>query len=333
MHRMGDGFFSGSGRTSQEQRLGAHRLAGDRLAELANRRALAEQRTVDAAARLAQKFLGNAQLALERRRSLRDPRLERRVRRLQRVGGAPPFLVEPRVVNRARDLVGDDQEQAATMLAERALHGALDREDPDQFVPDQQRDGDLALGIVQAGNRNRVAKLLATARLHHLPSLRRGVGALLAKVAHVQHLALLRHDADDPGADPHTPADRLVFVAAARHDPQGVAARLDEQDAGVVELEQLVHRPKGDVVDLLEIERRIDVGRNAAEDLELRGFPGELRVSSARALSRAPPLSERQPLPQSVGRVLVERDPRGNRTWNQEAVPSTYGNFSADSTR
>ena len=76
------------GRTGEEQRLGARRLPRDRVPQRAHRGALAEQRTVDAAARIAQELLGDAQLALERRRSLRHPRLERRVRRLQRVGGA-----------------------------------------------------------------------------------------------------------------------------------------------------------------------------------------------------------------------------------------------------
>ena len=113
-----------------------------------------------------------------------------------------PLLVEPRVVDRARDLVGDDRDELALVLAEGAPHRALDREHADQLVAHQQRNGDLALRVGQAGDGNGVAELLAATGLHHLPPLRRGVRPLLPEVAHVQHLALLRHDADHAGADP-----------------------------------------------------------------------------------------------------------------------------------
>ena len=51
-----------------------------------------------------------------------------------------------------------------------------------------------------------------------------------------------------------------------------------------MELEQLVHRPQGDVVDFLEIERRVDLGGHALQDLELCGLACELRRRSLSAL-------------------------------------------------
>ena len=134
MHRVRHRFLSRPGRTHQEQRLGARRRLGDGLAQRADRGALAEQGTLDAAASVAQKLFGDAQLALERRRSLGDARFERCVGRLQGLGRARRLLVEPRVVDGARDLVGDDRDEPALVLAERAPHRALDREHADQIV-------------------------------------------------------------------------------------------------------------------------------------------------------------------------------------------------------
>ena len=99
-----------------------------------------------------------------------------------------------------------------------------------------------------------------------------------------------------PGADPHASTDRLILVAAARHDPQCLAASLDEQDDRVMELEELVHRPQRDVVDLFQVEGRIDFRGNALQDLELPHLAGELAVLRARpagsgsiAISDCPP--------------------------------------------
>ena len=128
-------------------------------------------------------------------------------------------------MNGAGNLVGDDRDQRAVVLAERAPHRALDREHADQIVADHEGNRELALRVRQAGNGNRVRDFSPAARLDHLAALRRGVGALLPQVAHVQHLPLLRDNADDPGADPDTSANGLILVAAARHDGQDVAAR------------------------------------------------------------------------------------------------------------
>ena len=56
---------------------------------------------------------------------------------------------------------------------------------------------------------------------------------------------------------------------AERCRREGIAAGLDEQDVGVVKLEQLVHRSQCDVVDLLKVQRRVDFGQHALEDIEL----------------------------------------------------------------
>ena len=89
---------------------------------------------------------------------------------------------------------------------------------------------------------------------------------------------LLRDDADGAGADADAAADRLVLVAAAGDDAQRLAAGFDEQDDRVMELEQLVHRPQRDVVDLVEIERRVDLGGHALQD---PGTRAAWRASSA----------------------------------------------------
>ena len=264
MQRVRHRFLARAGRTGQQQRLGARRLSRDRVAQRANRRALADQRTVHAAARMAQEIFGDAQLALERRRPFRDARFERRIGGLQRLRGAPPLVVELRVADRAGDLVRDDRHQAAIVLVECLPHRALDREHADELVANEERDRDLALRVGQARHRHDVADFRAAAGLHHLAPLRRGVGALLTQVAELQHLPLLRDDADGADADPDAAADRLVLVAAAGDDTQRLAAGLDQENERVVELEQLVHRPQRDVVDLLEVERRVDLGRRRA---------------------------------------------------------------------
>ena len=112
------GFLARARRTDQQQRLGARCLPGDRVAKGANRRALADERSVHAAARMVQEIFSDAQLALERRRPFGDARFERRIGRLQRVGGSPPLIVQLRVADRARDLVRDDRHQAAIVLVE-----------------------------------------------------------------------------------------------------------------------------------------------------------------------------------------------------------------------
>ena len=102
----------------------------------------------------------------------------------------------------------------------------------------------------------------------------------------MQHLALLRDDADDAGADLHASADRLILVAAAGDDSQRLAAGLEQQNDRVVELEQLVHRPQRDVVDLVEVERRVDLGGHALQDLDLGRLPGELRDRRSSPVTR-----------------------------------------------
>ena len=219
-----------AGRTDQQQRLGARRLPRDRVAKGANRRALADERAVHAAARLVQEIFGDAQLALERRRPFRDARFERRIGRLQRLGGAPPLVVELRVADRAGDLVRDDRHQAAIVLVECLPHRALDREHPTSSS--RMRSG-IAIWLSafgKPGTGTDVADFRVAAGLHHLPPLRRRVGALLSEIAELQHLPLLRDDADGADADADAAADRLVLVAAAGDDAQRLAAGLDEQN-------------------------------------------------------------------------------------------------------
>ena len=127
------------------------------------------------------------------------------------------------------------------------------------------------------GHRHRLSELRLAAGLHHLAPLCRSIGALLPEVVDVQHLALLRDDTDHAGADLHSPADGLILIASACHDFQRLAVGLEQQDVGVVELEQLVHRPQRDVTDLVQVERGIDVGGDALQDLELGCLPGEFR--------------------------------------------------------
>ena len=135
----------------------------------------------------------------------------------------------------------------------------------------------MAFGVGQPGNRHDVTDFRGASRLHHLPALRRGVGALLTEIAQLQHLPLLRDDADGADADADAAAGRLILVAAAGDHPKGLTIRLEEQDDGVVRCEQLAHGHERDVVDFLEIERRVDLARDALQDLELRRLPCDLR--------------------------------------------------------
>ena len=72
-----------------------------------------------------------------------------------------------------------------------------------------------------------------------------------------------------------------------------------------MELEQLSHRPQGGVVDLLEIERRVELGRDALQHQELGRLAGEIR-SHARAF-----------------RVALD---------HQDTARSAYGSFSTERT-
>jgi hypothetical protein len=65
-----------------------------------------------------QEILGDAQLALERRRPFRDPRFERGIGGLQRFGGPPPLVVELRITDRAGDLIRDNRHQTAIVRVE-----------------------------------------------------------------------------------------------------------------------------------------------------------------------------------------------------------------------
>ena len=118
----------------------------------------------------------HAQLALERRRALRA-RAPRATHSPPAGPVARPLLEEPRVVDRARDLVRDDRDEPLLVLAEGPLHRALDREDADQLVAHEQRNRELALGVRKPRHRHGVAELLASPGLHHLPPLRRDIRA------------------------------------------------------------------------------------------------------------------------------------------------------------
>ena len=277
MQRVRDGVSSRAGRPDEEQRLAARRFPCDRVAQSADRRALPDERAVHAAARLVQEIFRDAQLALERRRPFRDPRFERRIGGLQRLRRAPALVVELCVPDRAGDLIGDDRHQAAIVRIECLPNRALDRKHSHQLVANEEGDGDLALGVGQTGHRHDVADFRGASRLHHLAALRRGVGALLPQIAQLHHLPLLRDDADGADPDLDAAADRLALVAAAGDDTQRLAVGLEQENDRVVRFEQLAHRPERDVVDLLEVERGIDLAGDALQDLELRRLAGDLR--------------------------------------------------------
>ena len=228
MHGVGHRFLAGARRTDEQQRFGAARLPRDGVAEGANRRALADQRAVHTAARMAQEILRDAQLAFQRLGPFRDPRFERRIGCLQRLGRAPSFVVKLCVTDGARDLVRDDRHQVAVVFVERLPHGALDREDSNQFVADEERNRDLALCVRQAGDRHGVADLHSAPRLHHLTALRRGVGTLLSEVVQLQHLSPLGDDADGANADADAAADRLILVAPAGDDAQRLTVSFEQ---------------------------------------------------------------------------------------------------------
>ena len=202
-----------------------------------HRSTVANQRTVNPAASIFQKILRHPQLAFQRCGSLRDPHLERGIHLLQLVGGLAALFIEPSVVDRTGDMLGDDRDQRPLMFAERASDRRLDRKDSHQLITDQERDRELALRVLQTGNGHGVAKLGAAARLQHLLPLHRSIGTLLSQVGDVHHLAPFSDDADHSCSDSHAAADRLVFVAATRHDGQRVACWLQQQEVRVMELE------------------------------------------------------------------------------------------------
>ena len=281
MHGAGDGFFPGAGRTHQQQRLAARRFACNPLAQGADRLAVAQQRSVHPVPRLAQEFFRDAKLALERCGPLGDASLERCVRRSQGFRGPVPLVIELRVANGARDLVGHDRDQRTFVIAEGAPDRGLDREDADELVADQQRHRELALGVGEPGNRNRVAEFRGPVGLEQLASLRGCVGTLLPQVADLQHLALLGDHADHAGADRNAPAERLILEATARHDAQRLLIGLEQQNVGVMEFEQIVHRPQSGLVNLVQVERRVDLRRDALQDLELGGVAHRDSAASA----------------------------------------------------
>src|SRR4029434_2752243 len=95
------------------------------------------------------------------------------------------LLVQPGIVDRTRDLVGDDGHEVSIVVPEGAWDGTLDREHPDQIVANEQRNGDLTLGVGKTRHRDRVSQLRLSTRLLHLAPLCRGVGALVPTVAYV----------------------------------------------------------------------------------------------------------------------------------------------------
>ena len=230
VHRARDGFLARPGRTCQKKRLGRCGLTCDGIAQCPDDGAVAEQGPFDAIACFVQERLRDAQFAFERRGSLRNPSLERRVGLLQRGSSESSLFVQPRIVDRTRNLVGDDRHEVALMLAKRARHGTFDREHADQVVADEQRNGDLALRVGESGHRDRLSELCLSAGFFHLAPLCRSVRALLPQVVDVHHSALLRDDADHAGADLYAPADCLILVAPACHDfqrlPSGSSRRM-----------------------------------------------------------------------------------------------------------
>ena len=163
----------------------------------------------------------------------------------------------------------------------------LDREHSNQFVANEQRNRDLALRVGQARDRHCVTNVRAAAGLHHLAPLCRRIRTLLSKVGELQHPPFLRHNADRAGADSDTAADGLILVAAAGDDAQCVAAGLDEQNERVMGLEQVVKRLQRMLVDLLEIERRVDLSGDALQDVEFGGLARERRCRTLRVGRRS----------------------------------------------
>src|SRR5688572_31053890 len=125
MDRTRDGLLTRSSRTGQQQRRGHRGLTFDGIAQCPDRAAFAEQRALDAAARFVQERLRHAQLAFERRGPFRNPSLERCVGLLQRLRSEPSLLVQSSIVDRTRNLVGDDRHEVSLMLTERARHRTL----------------------------------------------------------------------------------------------------------------------------------------------------------------------------------------------------------------
>ena len=183
MHRMRHGLLAAAGSAGQQQRLNQRRLARHRIAKRPDRGAVAEQRTVNPPARVADQLLRHAQLALERRRPLGDTQFKRSVQRLELFGAAAALFVKPRVVNGAGNLVGDDRDQRAVVLAERAPHRALDREHADQIVADHEGNRELALRVRQAGNGNRVRDFSPAAAANPC-ECRRSYRAAVSRRAH-----------------------------------------------------------------------------------------------------------------------------------------------------
>jgi hypothetical protein len=93
MNRVRHGFFPGSGRTHEKQRLFSRSLDSHGLSEPGHGSTLAKQRTIDTTARIAQKCFGDAQFLFERRRPLSHARFKGGICRPKRFCCAATFLV------------------------------------------------------------------------------------------------------------------------------------------------------------------------------------------------------------------------------------------------
>ena len=243
MHRARDGFLARPRGTRQKKRPGRCGLTCDGIAQPPDGGAVAEQGPLHAIAGFAQERLRDAQFAFERRSSLRNPSLERHVGLLQRVSSESSLFVQPCIVDRTRNLVGDYRHEVALMLAKRAWHRTFDREHADQIVADEQRNGDLALRVGESGHPDRLSKLCMPVGSFHLAPLCRRVRALLTQVVDVHHSPLLRNHSDHAGPDLRAAADCLILVASACYDFQRPVVGLEQENVRVVKREQLVHRP------------------------------------------------------------------------------------------
>ena len=97
-------------------------------------------------------------------------------------------------------------------------------------------------------------------------------------------LALLRDHADHPGPDLYASADRLILIAPAGNDFQRPVVGLEKENAGVVELEELVHRPQRRVAYFVEVQGGVDVSGHALQDPDLGHLPGKVLDVFARIL-------------------------------------------------
>src|SRR5688572_2851127 len=122
--------------------------------------------------------------------------------------------MEPRFVDRARRLIREDRDEHFVAFFERARLRALDAEDADESILDEERDAELALDVREAREPRAIAAAAhALADCAHVRELR-------ADTAHAHQLAALGDDAEHALTDGDLRAEPRHLVATARRDTQ-----------------------------------------------------------------------------------------------------------------